>query len=140
MSEPRDRGDEGWRAALRALPAAAPGPAFTARVLARLDRPARPRRRPLPAWVPAAAALAALVVGLGGAAAGHQVWQAQRRRDALRAESAALARELAALEAEVSRPGPVLYLGGNERLDLVLDLSALPMAAAPAAPTSKGTR
>src|SRR6185436_9260193 len=90
------------REALRGLPAAAPGPAFTTRVLARLDRPARPRRRlrvipDLPAWVTAAATMAVLVAGLWGVAAGRQAWQEQRRRAAMRAESAALARELAAL-------------------------------------------
>ncbi|HXT21544.1 MAG TPA: hypothetical protein VN811_01650 [Thermoanaerobaculia bacterium] len=118
------------REALRSLPAAAPGLAFTTRVLARLDRPARPRRRPIPAWVTAAATMAVLVAGLWGVAAGRQAWQEQRRRAAMRAESAALARELAALHEELAEPAPVLYLGGNEQVDVVLDLSALPIAAA----------
>jgi hypothetical protein len=145
MSEPfeigrddRQRPDDGLRAALRELPAAAPGPAFTARVLARLERRQRTRRRALPAWVPAAAAVAALVVGLWGAAAGRQAWQEGRRRAALRAESAALKRELAALQEEVSKPAPVLYLGGNEQVDVVLDLSSLPIAATPGAAVALG--
>lgn len=138
MNEPLDERDDGLRAALRELPAAAPSPAFTARVLARLERRQRTRRRALPAWVPAAAAVAALVVGLWGAVAGRQAWQEGRRREALRAESAALARELAALQEEVSKPAPVLYLGGNEQVDVVLDLSSLPIAAAPAAASALG--
>lgn len=119
--------DERVGAALRSLPTALPSPAFTARVLSRLDRPRRPRRRPLPAWVAAALTVAVLVGGLWGAAAGRDAWQRQRRRAALRAESAALARELAALHQEATKPAPVLYLGGNEQVDVVLDLSKLPL-------------
>ncbi len=126
------------RAALRELPAATPGPAFTASVLARLDPPPRwcPRRRPVPAWVAAAATVAVLLGGLWGAAVGRQAWRQQQRRAALREESAALARELAELHEEATKPPPVLYLGGNEQLDVVLDLSALPMAAAAPVATS----
>jgi hypothetical protein len=117
------------RAALRSLPAAVPSATFTMRVLARLDRPRRPRRRPLPAWVAAALTVAVLVGGLWGVAAGREAWQRQQRRAALRAESEALARELAALHAEAKKqkPAPVLYLGGNEQVDVVLDLSKLPL-------------
>ena len=137
MSEQDGDRDDGLREALRGLPAATPGPAFTARVLARLDRPPRARRphspegrHQVPAWVTAAATMAVLVAGLWGVAAGRQAWQQQRRRAALQAESAALARELAALHEEVAKPAPVLYLGGNEQVDVVLDLSALRIAAA----------
>jgi hypothetical protein len=135
------------RAALRELPAASPGPEFVARVLGRIEGAAgrqqrpRPRRRPLPAWVSAAAAVAVLVAGLWGIAAGRQAWEQQRHRAALRAESAELARELAALREEAARPAPVLYLGGSEQVDVVLDLSALPIAAsAPATSALGGTR
>ena len=129
MSEQDGERDDGLREALRGLPAATPGPAFTARVLARLDRP-RARRAHVPAWVTAAATMAVLAGGLWGVTAGRQAWQQERRRAALRAESAALARELAALHEEVAKPAPVLYLGGNEQVDVVLDLSSLPIAAA----------
>jgi hypothetical protein len=137
MSEQLGEDDDGLRAALRGVPAATPGPAFTARVLARLDRPPRARRAlslrgrsQVPAWVTAAATMAVLAGGLWGVTAGRQAWQQERRRAALRAESAALARELAALHEEVAKPVPVLYLGGNEQVDVVLDLSSLPIAAA----------
>jgi len=130
---PRQTSDQDLRTALRGVPTAMPGPVFTARVLARLDRPPHLRpRRPLPAWVAAAAAVAVLVGGLWGAAVSRDAWQKQQRRAALRAESAALARELAALHEEVARPAPVLYLGGNEQVDVVLDLSTLPLAVAAA--------
>jgi hypothetical protein len=135
--------DQDLRAALQGLPAAAPGPAFTARVLARLGPPRRrwSRRQPLPAWVAAAATVAVLVGGLWGAAIGREAWQRQQRRAALRAESAALARDLAALHEEAAKPAPVLYLGGNEQVDVVLDLSTLPLAAAaPAAAALAGDR
>jgi hypothetical protein len=79
--------------------------------------------------VTAAATMAVLVGGLWGVAAGRQAWQHERRRAALRAESAALASELAALHQELAEPAPVLYLGGNEQVDVVLDLSSLPIAA-----------
>ena len=138
IEDPDDRrGDDAVRAALRGLPAAAPGPAFTARVLARIDRPHRSRRARVPAWVTAGAAVAALVAMLWGAAVGRQSWTQQQRRAELREESAALRRELEALHDEAAKKSPVLYLGGNEQLDVVLDLSTLPIAAAaPAAATS----
>ena len=67
MTDRLDQRDADLRAALRGLPAAAPGPTFTARVLARLDRsvrPTPPRRRPIPAWVTAAATMAVIVGGV----------------------------------------------------------------------------
>jgi hypothetical protein len=127
-SGPERRGiPDDLRAALRSLPAAVPGPAFTVRVLARLDRPRRTRPRPVPAWVAAGLTVAVLVGGLWGVAAGRDAWQRQQRRAALRAESKALARELAALRAEATKPAPLLYIGGNEQVDVVLDLSKLPL-------------
>ncbi|HET9766709.1 MAG TPA: hypothetical protein VFS60_07670, partial [Thermoanaerobaculia bacterium] len=77
-----------------------------------------------------AATMVVLAGGLWGVTAGRQAWRHEQRRVALRAESAALARELAALHEEVAKPAPVLYLGGNEQVDVVLDLSSLPIAAA----------
>ena len=140
MTERNREGRDALREALRGLPAATPSTAFTTRVLARLDRPPRPRRRPIPAWVTAAATMAVLVASLWGVAVGRQAWQQQRRREALRAESAALARELAALHEEVAEPAPVLYLGGNEQVDVVLDVSALPIAAAAPGTFGNGKR
>ena len=123
------------REALRALPAADPGPAFTARVLSRLAAaPARAPRR-VPAWAAAAAAVAVLIAALWG---GRAVLKVQRTA-ALRSETEELARELEALRQAAERPAPVLYLGGNEEVDLVLDLSTLPLAAAVPAPLTDST-
>jgi len=140
MSEPDPR----LRAALRALPGAPARPGFAARVLARIDAaatvrplPVRPHHRSLrPAWASALAAALLLVVGVGGVAVSRHVAREQRRAD-LRRESEALRRELSALRAEASREEPALYLGGSERVDVVLDLDALPVtAAAPVVPHS----
>jgi hypothetical protein len=131
--------DERLRSALRELPPAAPRPGFTQRVLARLERaPRRRPLRPLPAWVTAAAAVTVLAGGLWGAAAGRQALEQQKRRAALKQESAAIARELAALRAEAAKPAPMLYLGGSEQVDVVLDLASLPMAAT--VPAASDTR
>ena len=127
--EPAPGADE-LRRALRGVPADEPGPHFTTAVLARLGRgTAPPRRRlaPLPAWAVAAAALVALTAGWGVV---NQRAAAERRRAELRHETAAIAAELAALRDEAARTAPVLYLGGTEEVDVVLDLSTLPLAAA----------
>jgi hypothetical protein len=122
--------DERLRAALRSLPPPTPGDAFTAQVMARLATAPGRRRGVAPRWAAAAAALA-LAAGLGW---GAVAFAGRQRTAALRAETAALARELAALRAEAAQPGPLIYVGGNEEVDLVLDLAALPMAAAVPAP------
>jgi hypothetical protein len=141
MSDERLEPDDPLGRARRRLPPAEPRPAFTARVLARLDR--RPRRSALqrvPAWAAAAATVVALVGGFWGVAAGRHAWREERRRTEMRAESAALARELATLQAEASKPSPVVYLGGNERVDVVLDLSTLPIAATVPSASSVGAK
>lgn len=124
-------GTEQLRRALRAVPADEPGPHFTAGVLARLGRaPAAARWRPslLPAWAVAAVVLFGLAGGWG--VVNHRAAAAERRRAELRSETAAIAAELAALREEATRSAPVLYLGGTEEVDLVLDLATLPVAAA----------
>ena len=123
--------DDRLRDALRELPAVDPGPAFTARVLARVAAAPPPAaRRRLPVW---AAALAAVVLLLG-VVWGGRVAMREQRTAALRTETEDLARELEALRQAAQRPAPVLYLGGNEEVDVVLDLSTLPLAAAVPAP------
>jgi hypothetical protein len=125
--------DQRLREALRGLPPPAPGPAFTARVLARLDGRAAataPWRRRVRVAAMAAAAAAVLLGTVWGSRAALR----QQRAAALRTETAELARELEALRQAAERPAPVLYLGGNEEVDLVLDLSTLPLAAAVPAP------
>jgi hypothetical protein len=105
---------------LRELPREHARPGFTARVLNRLDAP-EPRRVPRPALAWAAVATMAVAITAG-------VWM-DARRDALEARRAQ--RALAEIRAEherlaqeveeLSQP-PVIYLGGNEEVDLVLDL------------------
>ena len=118
---------------LREIPRETARTGFTTRVLTRLDGPAPERPR---AWRPrvafAAAAVLALVVSAG-------LFRYEQSRDAARAAEARQAlREIRAeherLEQELralSEP-PVVYLGGNERIDLVLGLDNIPAEAGPA--------
>jgi hypothetical protein len=107
---------------LRELPRAAARPGFTARVLHRLEAP--PQRRPSsrPAWAGALVLATALILAAGVLVdARRGAAEAARARQALqeiRAEHGRLEREVQALSA----PPPVMYLGGNENVDLVLDL------------------
>jgi len=106
---------------LRELPREQARPGFTARVLHRLDAPERRRWIPIPRLALATALTVVLAVAAG--------ILSDARRDALasaRAEQALaeIRAEHARLEREVrdlSQP-PVIYLGGNEDVDLVLDL------------------
>lgn len=104
---------------LRELPREQARPGFTPRVLARLDEP-----QPWWRWQPrlAATAFAAVLVLVLGVA-----WQ-QQREQARVAEARRLVRELRAehrqLEQElrqIAEP-PVVYLGGDEDVDLVVDM------------------
>jgi len=121
--------DDALRRALRALPSEGAGSHFTERVMARLDV-APARRRPALRLAVAAAA-AALTVG--GAWSG---WSWQRRaseREArlttARAEAARLQLEVREPAALVRAPRPVVYLGGDDSVDVVVDLQQLAAAA-----------
>jgi hypothetical protein len=105
---------------LRELPSESARPGFTTRVLQRLDAPER--RRSMPRFALAGAlAMAVLTVTTGVLVdARRDALEAVRARQALqeiRAEHGRLEREVQ----ELSQP-PVVYLGGNENVDLVLDL------------------
>lgn len=109
---------------LRELPREHARPGFTARVLNRLDAPADRRLQWVPRVALAAAAIAAVTISAGvlmdrpaGSGQAIETAEAQRILRELRAEHGRLERELH----EMSEP-PVLYLGGNEDVDLVLDL------------------
>jgi hypothetical protein len=118
------------RRLLRGVPADEPGPHFTAGVLARLERPAGGRRRglgQLPAWAAAVAIVVAL--SAGWAVIATRAAAQERRKAELVRESAAIAAELRELRQEATRPAPMLYIAGNEEVDVVLDLSSLPVAA-----------
>lgn len=111
---------------LRELPREHARPGFTARVLNRLDAPEDRRLlwRPRMALAGAMAAVAAVAISAGvlmdrpaGSARSIETAEAQQILRELRAEHGRLEQELQ----EMSEP-PVLYLGGNEDVDLVLDL------------------
>lgn len=113
--------------ALRALPRERAGPGFTAALLRSAqgapETAATPWSRPL-------VALALLGLLVSGLAAWS--WERERRREELRGQVHALIREQRELEqafAELRRASArqprLLYLGGNERADFVLDLDRL---------------
>jgi len=114
---------------LRELPREQARQGFTRRVLARLDAPSAPRagwrwpQRQLAAVLTVAVALTA---GAGGLAHYQRV-EAQRAARQARAQQ--LLRELRAEHGQIKREleslpqPPVVYLGGNEDMDLVVDLS-----------------
>jgi len=109
---------------LRELPREKARQGFTARVLARLDRAPAPRV----GWRPRLATAAAVVM-LAGSALGlvhYERMEAQRAARQARAQQ--LLRELRAEHGQIKRElealpdPPVIYLGGNEDMDLVVDL------------------
>lgn len=130
--------DERLGELLRELPREQARHGFTARVLARLDgAPAAVR----PAWLRPAAVAAALVLALAAIPLGIHFG---RPSEPDRAEAARILRELRAehqrLELELknlSPEAPVLYLGGDENVQLILDVSRVPRAE-PAAYRSNG--
>jgi hypothetical protein len=108
---------------LRELPREHARPGFTARVLQRLDA-AAPAPWPSARLMLAAAALVAAVVSTsvlidrqGPSREAIEAARAERILQDLRAEHGRLERELR----EMSQ-APVVYIGGNENVDLVLDL------------------
>jgi anti-sigma factor RsiW len=114
---------------LRELPRERARSGFTARVLGRLDAggAGRPALRRRPAAALAAAALAAVAIPAGllveEAADRRKAAEARRMLEEIRAEHSRLASELE----ELSEP-PVIYLGGDENVDFVLDLRRVPEA------------
>ena len=93
---------------------------FTARVLARLDDRPEPAVWRRPRLVFATAALVALMASAGVIQyrADQRQEEARRMLRELRSEHASLKQEFESLSAP-----PVVYVGGNEQVDLVVDLS-----------------
>lgn len=128
--------------ALRRLPRATAAPDFTARVLARAAAAQEPAEAEmgLPwsrGWMVFAASL--LVVSVMSA----WQWERQERRrewlgqvEALRHESETLGAELSDLRA--AEQAPIVYLGGDDSVDLVLDLEQLRQARAQGAAAAAG--
>jgi hypothetical protein len=112
--------------ALAELPRLQAGPGFTDEVLARAAAPAPGRGRLAPVGIVACFLLA------GGLAAAFPAWHQARLRgeqrarvEALQREHRELERELRALRRLAAEHSPVVYLGGDESVDLVLDLDSL---------------
>jgi len=109
---------------LRELPQEQARPGFTARVLSRLEAPPAPGMQKR--WQPRLAAAVAVTVALTGglvynsrieAERAAKVARAQQILHELRAEHGRIKKELEALP-----DAPVLYLGGDEKTDLVVDM------------------
>lgn len=116
--------DDRLSAALESLPREQAGPEFTAGVLRRIE-PATPRwlpaERPARRWAPlAAAALVVLTLGFGWREWRHR--QMAESLQALLAEKQALEAELESLRRLTRAARPVVYLGSDDEVDLVLDL------------------
>lgn len=110
---------------LRELPREQARPDFTVRVLERLEMPA-PVPRPRAGLLLAAATAVAMIAGVAtgvridrqtASRGATEEAQARQILEDLRAEHGRLELELR----EISQP-PVVYIGGNEDVDLVLDL------------------
>ncbi len=111
---------------LRELPRERARSGFTARVLARLDGIDEPPQAPVRRWhprlVPVALAASLALVVTAGVVIQEQRQEAQaealRAVQALRAEHSRIERELQ----ELSSAPPVYYLGGNEEMDLIVNM------------------
>lgn len=131
-----ERQEDRLERALRSLPRVAAGEEFTPRLVARFGRrPPRPASWTRPLWV--AAALVA-VLALSGVFGLRRQRLAERdyadRVERLRQETLRLSQDFSALRAMAADAPPVLYLAGDDRVELVLDLGQRPAAgAAPAA-------
>lgn len=105
---------------LATLPRDAASDGFTAATMQRLrDRRARRRRMPL---VAAASVVFALTAGALTVRQVSEIRE-ERRLAALRAEQRAIAAELEELKALTDDQQAIVYVGGDENVDVVLDLS-----------------
>ena len=123
--EPRDLLSE----AFADLPRQRPTADFTGKVLAELDRSDR-RGQPVQPWAWAAAATL-LLICLIAVGYGFQRQQAAERAyraqvEELRGRYLELLDEVASVREEAATPATRLYLGGDERVDLVLDWANSP--------------
>jgi hypothetical protein len=119
--------DDPLREALRSLPRQRAGEGFTRRVLERIDStpPARHGGAVL-RWA-AAAGVAGLLITGALSLPGPETNRRQHLRE-LEAERARLASELDELKRLAGTDDsvdPVIYLGGDDRIDLVLDVGRL---------------
>ncbi len=121
---------------LRELPEERARPGFTARVLTRLDEPEpKPSRQPIAWWprlalagVPAALLVVGISIGFLSnrqeALSPDRAAEARQILDELRAEQERLEQDFQVLRG--SEQEGVVYVGGNEEIDLVVDMSNVP--------------
>lgn len=111
---------------LQGLPRVQASDGFTGRVLAGLA--GRTRRAPWPGavgWAVAAALLlVALLVGGLQVEQQHAADERATRAAELRSEHESLQQDLARLRSLAEEERPVMYLGGTDQIDLVLDLTS----------------
>jgi hypothetical protein len=123
---------------LQGLPRVEASDGFTGRVLAGLEgRPRRTTRSGTVGWAVAAALLlVALLVGGLRVEQQHAAGERATRAAALRSEHESLQQDLARLRSLAETERPVVYLGGTDQVDLVLDLTSVerPVPLAPALP------
>ncbi len=105
------------------------GAGFTRQVMERITRSDANRRSGVSTWTRLAlattvAAVALLAFGLWQAGRQRQTARDELLLEELRAEHAAITHELKELKSDPSQL-PVVYLGGTERVNLVLDLERL---------------
>ena len=122
--------DERINRELNALPREKAPADFTRRVLANLPR--TPKRR-VPAWgyrlAAAATVIILLVIPMSlrrwsmSIDTGNEAVLAEI--EAVRSEKALIEKELRDLREKATEDSPVVYLGGNEEVNLVLDVGAL---------------
>ena len=111
---------------LQGLPRVQASDGFTGRVLAGLaGRPRRATRPGAVGWAVAAAlVLVALLVGRLQVEQQHAAGERATRAAELRSEHESLQQDLARLRSLAEEERPVMYLGGTDQIDLVLDLTS----------------
>ena len=112
--------NEQLKTALESLPRERAGIGFTAGVLRRIEQPSR-RLFPMQWTALTAAAVIVLALGFGWREWRHR--QAEEHLQVLLAEKQDLEVEMQVLRRLSQKARPVVYLGGNEKVDLVLDLA-----------------
>lgn len=115
--------DEQLNELLKRLPRRDSSSGFTGRLLARLDET---RNRPVLFPWAAAAALISMVTVAG--LTGHYFIDKEQQRqkiEAFRAEQQEIVLELQELKRLAEESNPVIYLGGNEDVEYVIDLRAV---------------
>jgi len=128
VSQPRQR--DPLTAAFARLPRQRPSAGFTDELLAELNRRGPVQRRPTGrlVWATVMSLIVAAMLAVGY---GYQKQQAAKRAyrdqvEELRSRYEELLDEVASVRQEVATPETRLYLGGDESVDLVLDLSQTP--------------